>query len=91
MQEVASAELREHLGAYLERVAAGERFRVTEEGRVVALLMPAVSADSLRERLIAEGRLIPAVGDLLDVEPLQVPSRMSTAEALDLEREERLT
>lgn len=102
-QDVAAQELREHLDDYLQRVAAGERFRVTQDGHPVALLRPvpvptnAPEPNSVQEpmstwgRLIAEGKLIPAKGNFLDLgPPLDVPLRMSSKEALDLEREERL-
>jgi prevent-host-death family protein len=84
-------ELRQNLSVYLRRVAAGEVFEVTEHGRPVAVLAPLRARMGVRDRLIAEGRLIPAKGDLLSLgPPLDVPLRMSSKEALDLEREERL-
>jgi prevent-host-death family protein len=84
-------ELRQNLSVYLRRVAKGEVFEVTEHGHPVALLSPLRARMGTRERLIAEGRLIPATGDLLSLgPPLDVPLRMSSKEALDLEKEERL-
>ncbi len=102
-QEIAAQELRQHFDDYLQRVIGGERFRVTQDGRVVALLSSATKPTSApdpnsaqepmstRDRLIAAGKLIPGKGNFLDLgPPLEVPPRMSSKEALDLEREERL-
>jgi prevent-host-death family protein len=80
-------ELRQHASRYLDRVKAGETVEVTERGRLVALIVPAEPARAARERLIAEGRLIPATGGL------QLPRRISAArtteEVLDDLREDR--
>lgn len=84
-------ELRQNLSVYLRRVAQGEVFEVTERGQPVALLTPLPGRMSVLERMIAEGRATPATGNLLDIEPPEPgPMLMSTKEALDLEREERL-
>ncbi len=90
-QDVEVQELREHLGDYLQRVVAGEHFRVAQDGRPVALFSPLPEPTRTRDRMIAEGRIIPAKADLLDLgPPLVVPLRMSSKEALDLGGEERL-
>lgn len=92
-QDVAVQELREHLGDYLQRVAAGERFRVTEDGRPVALLSPLPEPMSVWDRLIAEGRLIPGKGNLLDLGPptfYPSESGLTISEALEEQRAERL-
>jgi prevent-host-death family protein len=84
-------ELRQNLSVYLRRVAAGETLRVTERGRPVAVLSPLPGHGTVRDRLIAEGRLLPGNGDLLDLpSPLRLPAAMSGKMALGVEREERL-
>lgn len=83
-------ELRQNLSVYLRRVRAGESLEVTERGRPVALLTPLPERSSLRARLIAEGSLIPARGDIAYLGP-PLPSRsgeMSLSEALEEQREE---
>jgi prevent-host-death family protein len=55
-------ELRQHASRYLERVKSGETLEVTERGRLIALLVPPDPARNARERLIADGRLVPASG-----------------------------
>ena len=83
-------ELRQNLSVYLRRVAAGQKLRVTERGRTVAALVPLRDDESPLDRLVKQGRLIPAQGDLLELGPPRgVPStRMS--KALDELRQERL-
>ncbi|HET8605416.1 MAG TPA: type II toxin-antitoxin system prevent-host-death family antitoxin [Gaiellaceae bacterium] len=51
-------ELRDNLTAAVRRVRAGETIEVTNAGEPVALLVPVPKTH--RERLIAEGLLIPA-------------------------------
>lgn len=80
-------ELRQYASRYLDRVKSGETVEVTERGRLVALLVPPNPAVGARDRLIADGRLIPAAA------ALRLPSRrvsdVSTAGVLDDLRDER--
>jgi prevent-host-death family protein len=80
-------ELRQHASRYLARVKSGETVEVTERGRLVALLVPPEPARNARERLIAEGRLIPASA------PLTIPHRVvaptTSEEILDDLRKDR--
>jgi antitoxin (DNA-binding transcriptional repressor) of toxin-antitoxin stability system len=48
---------------------AGKRVPVTDRGKLVAYLVPAEEAGSVYERLVAAGRVRPAVGNLLDLLP----------------------
>ncbi|MGH3320880.1 MAG: type II toxin-antitoxin system Phd/YefM family antitoxin [Streptosporangiaceae bacterium] len=93
MERIGVRELRQHASRYLGQVKAGETVEVTERGRLIALLVPPTSGTSARERLIAAGRLLPA-----SRRPLRFPRRVpvrpgepSTAEALDDQRDERLS
>ena len=82
--------LRQNLSVYLRRIRAGEAFEVTDRGRPVALLSPLPAERSARDRLVVEGRLVPARGRLADLAaPPEVPTRIPVSEALRLEREER--
>jgi prevent-host-death family protein len=63
--QVGVRELRQNLSVYLERIALGETLEVTDRGRPVAILAPLPKQASVLERLRAEGRMTPAVGDLL--------------------------
>ena len=83
-------ELRQNLSVYLRRVAGGEKLRVTERGRTVAALVPLREDDSPLDRLVKQGRLIPAQGDLIELGPPRgVPSNRAS-KALDDLRQERL-
>jgi prevent-host-death family protein len=64
--QVGVRELRQNLSVYLDRVKEGERLEVTEHGRPVALLVPLPDDDDQLERMIAEGRAIPATRDLAE-------------------------
>ena len=74
-------ELRQHASRYLERVKRGETVEVTERGRLVALLVPPDPAVDARERLIAQGRLIPAA--VAFRMPTRRASGLSSAGVLD--------
>ena len=61
---------------YLRLVEAGETVQVTDHGRPVALLSPVPKPvpkdESTYERLVREGRIIPAKNpgfDILDIKP----------------------
>ncbi|WP_237077099.1 type II toxin-antitoxin system Phd/YefM family antitoxin [Mycobacteroides abscessus] len=75
IQQIGVRELRQNASQYLARVEAGEELGVTNNGRLVALLVPVSAADRSREALIAAGILVPAARphNLLDVaaEPTQ--------------------
>jgi prevent-host-death family protein len=88
-------ELRQNLSVYLEQVAGGTCFEVTERGRVVAMLIPVSPAASLVERLVSQGRAIPArraPASLRAARPVSVTTRQHRRiwAALDEVREDRL-
>ena len=62
MNSVTVSELNRQTAKVLERVKAGESLEVTEYGRPVAHLMPAsaITGIPLLDRLLAQGRAIPA-------------------------------
>lgn len=61
--------MRQHASRYLARVEAGEELGVTNNGRLVARLVPVRKAERSRSALIEAGVLIPASRplNLLDV------------------------
>ena len=89
MLRIGIRELRQNASKYLARVKAGETVEVTERGALVALLTPPHPAATTRDRLIAEGRLIPASGPMRFPPRLRVDGPDSQA-VLDELREERL-
>lgn len=87
MERIGVRELRQHASRYLDKVKAGETVEVTVRGQLVALLVPPAPGVTARERLIADGRLLPASG------PLHLPRRAKVSkdsgEVLQELREER--
>ncbi len=94
MDQIGVRELRQNASVYLERVKKGESIEVTERGVPIAVLSPTVAGSTI-DRLIAEGRAIPAKGSLrewLDANPPAEPltDGPTLSEVLDEMREERL-
>ena len=88
-QRVGVRELRQNLSRYLRLVAEGECFEVTEHNLPVAMLGPLPGHGSTLERLVAEGRVVPARLDLADLgPPPPLPVEMPISEALAAQREE---
>lgn len=83
-------ELRQNLSVYLERVATGTVFRVTDRGRDVALLVPLPTQATTAERLVASGRAAPARRDLLLLGRPTIRTKQSVSEALREIRHDRL-
>ncbi|CAN5879745.1 hypothetical protein BH20ACT6_BH20ACT6_14690 [soil metagenome] len=94
MTRIGVRELRQHASRYLALVKTGETVEVTERGELIALLISPHSAQTMRDRLIAAGRLIPASGPTGRLRsPRAVPiaaTAPTNQEALEAEREERL-
>ena len=69
MDTIGVRELRQHASRHLARVEAGEELGVTNNGRLVARLVPVRDAERSRAALIESGALIPArrPSNLLDV------------------------
>jgi prevent-host-death family protein len=94
MERIGIRELRQNASRYLAQVKAGHTVEVSERGTLVALLVPPDRGQSVRARLIAAGRLIPAsstTGRLRSSQPVQVGAgELTNQQLLDAEREERL-
>ena len=60
MERIGVRELNQQTSQVIERVKRGEVVEVTERGRLVARLVPVVPAPEALERLVAEGRAVPA-------------------------------
>jgi prevent-host-death family protein len=68
MIQVGVRELRQQASRWLERVAAGESFEVTDRGRPVALLVPIPAEEGL-DGLLASGRARRGEGRLSELGP----------------------
>ena len=73
METIGVRELRQLASRYLARVEAGEELAVTNNGRLVARLIPVRAAERSRAALIESGALIPArrPRNLLDVNAIR--------------------
>jgi prevent-host-death family protein len=87
VKRIGVRELRQHASRYLDLVKAGETVEVSERGRLVALLVPPDPASGARERLIAEGHLVPSSGALRL--PRRVKASGTSASVLDELRQDR--
>lgn len=88
MNRIGVRELRQHASRYLDEVRAGKTIEVTDRGRLVALLVPPTPEQSVRDRLVAEGRVRPGAP------AVRLPSRRasagrSTTSVLDELRDDR--
>jgi prevent-host-death family protein len=68
-------ELRENLKTFIDRAKAGEEVVITDRGRPVARIIGA-EAQTTFERLVAEGRIRPALGPKT---PLRDPAELPRA------------
>jgi len=88
-KQVGVRELRQNLSVHLRRVLRGETLEVTDHGRAVAVLAPLPKPRSVLERLQAEGRLIPATGELLPLKRRPIRINRPASELLDEQRADR--
>ena len=77
-------ELRQNLSVYLDRVKKGEALTVTEHGTAVAILRPLSSAQTVLERLVADGRATAPSRSIRELpRPLKVTLDKPLSEILD--------
>ncbi len=82
-------DLRQNLSVHLRLVKAGRTLRVLERGRPVALLTPLPGNADALERLVSEGRAVPARLSLSELPaPPRVRGKVTAGEALRQQREE---
>lgn len=88
-KRVGIRELREDLSRIVRRVRRGEILEVTDRGQPVARLVPVGLAAGPLTDLVAAGKVRPARarGPLPD--PLDLPSRMTSEEAIEILRGDR--
>jgi prevent-host-death family protein len=90
VERIGVRELRQNASKYLAKVKAGETVEVTERGTLVALLVPPNPSLTARDRLIAEGKLLPsASGGPLRL-PTPVRATLDSGAVLDDMREDRV-
>ncbi|MCK6211351.1 type II toxin-antitoxin system prevent-host-death family antitoxin [Georgenia sp. EYE_87] len=94
MTRIGIRELRQHASRYVAQAKAGETVEVTDRGELVALLTPPGGPRTVRDRLLATGRLVPATsptGRLRSPHPVPIAvGEPTNLELLEAERGERL-
>lgn len=92
MASVSVTELNQQTAKVLERVKAGESLEVREHGRPIARIVPVLFNASIIDRLVSEGRAIPATNPraLLALVPRLATGESTLSDALararDVER-----
>ncbi|MGH3636783.1 type II toxin-antitoxin system Phd/YefM family antitoxin [Mycobacterium sp.] len=92
MESIGVRELRQHASRYLARVEAGEELGVTNNGRLVARLVPVQAAERSRAALIESGALLPARRPRNLLEVMAAPARgrkRNLSDVLDEMRDEQ--
>jgi prevent-host-death family protein len=89
MDQISVRELNQNTSAVLAKVRHGQTLEVTDRGRPIARLVPVDESIGLLERLVAEGKAVPAetVGVPIPEPVLGDPS-VNVAEKLAEAREE---
>ena len=92
MARVGIRELRQNLSVYLRQVKQGAVFKVSDRGKVVAILKPADRAEDALQRLIDGGTVMPAKVPFSECpRPAgEVDDARTVSECLHRMREERL-
>ncbi len=92
MERIGIRELRQNASEYVRRAEAGETIEVTDRGRPVARLAPLPAADSILDRLIAEGKMTPATADIASLGPPlpPTPGARPLSEIVDELREDKI-
>lgn len=91
MERIGVRELRQNASRYLGLVLNGETVEITDRGRLVALLVPPSPGAAARDRLIAEGRLIPSAANRSFPRPVASTTGIPrTTDLLDEVREDRV-
>ncbi|MBW4078980.1 MAG: type II toxin-antitoxin system prevent-host-death family antitoxin [Acidobacteria bacterium] len=90
MPRIGIRELRQHASRYIEQVRQGATIQVTDNGTLVAELVPVGEARTVRERLLRDGQLIAAPGSFQIPTPVSVKEGApSNAQILDELRSDR--
>lgn len=92
MELIGVRELRQHASRYLARVEAGEELGVTNNGRLVARLVPVQAGMRSRDALIESGALLAARRPQNLLEVIATPAtddRRNLSDVLNAMRDER--
>jgi prevent-host-death family protein len=89
MSKIGIRELRQNASTWIAKVKAGATIQITDRGRPVARLVPLTSAERARDRLTAEGLLIPAAAPRIPLTVADLIEGPSLSSILDEQRSDR--
>ncbi len=93
MERIGVTEFTDHVSDYLDKTLAGETIEVVKNGRTVARLVPVPGSTNVIDELVAQGRAIPATGDLAEflaqVETEPYSDVSATEDLIRMREEER--
>ena len=89
MEVIGIRELRQNASAWVAKAKAGVTIQITDRGRPVARLVPLTPAEQARDKLIAEGQLIPATAPRIPLRMADLVEGLSLSSILDEQRADR--
>ncbi len=89
MEVIGIRELRQNASVWVAKAKAGVIIQITERGRPVARLVPLTPAEQVRDRLIAEGQLIPATAPRVPLRMADLVEGHSLSSILEEQRADR--
>jgi len=92
-EKIGIRELRQHASRYVAMAKAGKRVPVTDQGKLVAYLVPADEPRSVFEQLVAAGKVRQAtakgIADLLPIPPAPSGEKSLSETLQEMRDEER--
>lgn len=89
METIGIRELRQNASVWIAKAKAGATIQITDRGTPVARLVPLTPAEQARNKLIAEGQLIPAPAPRVPLSTEQLIEGHSLSDVLHEQRAER--
>ena len=89
MEKIGIRELRQNASVWIAKAKAGVTIQITERGRPVARLVPLTAGEQARDRLIADGQLIPATAPRIPLNVADLIEGPSLSSILDEQRSDR--
>ncbi|WP_068179607.1 type II toxin-antitoxin system prevent-host-death family antitoxin [Mycobacterium sp. UM_CSW] len=89
MEVIGIRELRQNASVWVAKAKAGVIIQITERGRPVARLVPLTPGEQVREKLIAEGQLVPATAPRLPLSMADLVEGRSLSSILEDQRADR--
>jgi len=89
VETIGIRELRQNASAWIAKAKAGLTIQITDRGRPVARLVPLTPAEQTRDKLIAEGQLIPATAPRVPLSTTDLIEGQSLTPILDEQRADR--